>query len=64
MAHIGRPLLGDTVYGSKKPYPGLAGQCLHAARLRFMHPTTGKIMELAAPLPDYFTAVAERLRKL
>ena len=64
MAHIGRPLLGDTVYGSKKPYPGLVGQCLHAARLRFVHPTTGKIMELTAPLPDYFTAAAERLRKL
>jgi 23S rRNA pseudouridine1911/1915/1917 synthase len=64
MAHIGRPLLGDTVYGSKKPYPGLAGQCLHAARLRFVHPTTGKIMELAAPLPDYFTAAVEKLRKL
>jgi 23S rRNA pseudouridine1911/1915/1917 synthase len=64
MAHIGRPLLGDTVYGSKKPYPGLVGQCLHAARLRFMHPATGAPMELTAPLPDYFTAVVEKLRKL
>jgi 23S rRNA pseudouridine1911/1915/1917 synthase len=64
MAHIGRPLLGDTVYGSKKPYPGLVGQCLHAARLRFVHPATGVPMELTAPLPDYFTAVAECLRKL
>ena len=38
MAYIGHPLLGDTVYGSKKPVPGLAGQCLHARRLRFTHP--------------------------
>ena len=38
MAHIGHPLLGDVVYGSKKPYPGLAGQCLHARRLSFIHP--------------------------
>jgi 23S rRNA pseudouridine1911/1915/1917 synthase len=62
MAHIGRPLLGDTVYGSKKPYPGLAGQCLHAARLRFVHPTTNQLMELESPLPEYFTSVAEKLR--
>ncbi|MBR4744543.1 MAG: RluA family pseudouridine synthase, partial [Oscillospiraceae bacterium] len=31
MAHIGHPLLGDTVYGRKKPEKGLDGQCLHAA---------------------------------
>lgn len=64
MAHIGRPLLGDTVYGAKKPVPGLAGQCLHAARLRFVHPTTGLPMELEAPLPAWFTEAAEKLRRL
>lgn len=63
MAHIGRPLLGDSVYGSKKSVPGLAGQCLHAARLRFVHPATGETMELEAPLPTWFTAAAQRLRK-
>ena len=42
MACIGHPLLGDTVYGAKKPVPGLAGQCLHAAELRFLHPRTGE----------------------
>lgn len=62
MAHIGRPLLGDTVYGAKKPVPGLAGQCLHAARLRFVHPTTGLPVELEAPLPGWFCAAAARLR--
>lgn len=64
MAHIGRPLLGDTVYGAKKPVPGLAGQCLHAARLRFVHPATGLPMELEAPLPEWFTGAAEKLRRL
>ena len=64
MAHIGRPLLGDTVYGAKKPVPGLAGQCLHAARLRFVHPATGLPMELEAPLPEWFTEAAEKLRRL
>ncbi len=63
MAHIGRPLLGDTVYGSRKSVPGLAGQCLHAARLCFVHPSTGEPMELEAPLPGWFTAAAERLRR-
>lgn len=62
MAHLGRPLLGDTVYGAKKPVPGLAGQCLHAARLRFVHPSTGEEMELSAPLPEWFTSAAARLR--
>ncbi len=64
MAFLGHPLLGDTVYGAKKPYPGLAGQCLHAARLTFTHPRTGERMEVECPLPDWFTAVLERLRKI
>ena len=54
MAHIGHPILGDTVYGAKKPYPGLAGQCLHARRLRFIHPTTGQPVELECSLPEWF----------
>jgi 23S rRNA pseudouridine1911/1915/1917 synthase len=62
MASIGHPLLGDTVYGSKKPYPGLAGQCLHARRLRFLHPSTGAPVELECPLPDWFEAVLNKLR--
>ncbi len=33
--HIGHPILGDTVYGGKKPVPGLQGQCLHAVGLQF-----------------------------
>ena len=61
MASIGHPLLGDTVYGSKKPYPGLAGQCLHAAQLTFVHPSTGQSMTVEAPLPHWFTAVLHRL---
>ena len=60
MAHIGHPLLGDTVYGAKKPVPGLAGQCLHAARLTFTHPSTGERLTVEAPLPDWFRAVLRR----
>lgn len=61
MAHIGHPILGDTVYGSKKPVPGLQGQCLHAVGLRFLHPRTGEMVELHCELPLEFQ---EQLRKL
>lgn len=60
MACIGHPLLGDVVYGNKKPVPGLAGQCLHAARLTFTHPASGERVTVEAPLPDWFTAVLNR----
>ena len=62
MASIGHPLVGDMVYGSKKPFPGLAGQCLHAACLTFTHPTTGERMTVEAPLPDWFTNTLRRLQ--
>ena len=61
LASIGHPLLGDTVYGAKKPVPGLAGQCLHARRLRFVHPATGEPVELECPLPDWFQEVLRKI---
>lgn len=64
LASIGHPLLGDVVYGSKKPVPGLAGQCLHARRLRFTHPSTGQLVELECPLPGWFQDVLDRLSRL
>ena len=64
LAHIGRPVVGDTVYGQKKPEFGLDGQCLHAFRLVFTHPTTEQRTELTAPLPDYFLKTLETLQRL
>ena len=61
LAYLGHPILGDTVYGAKKPVPGLQGQCLHAVGLRFLHPRTGEAVELCCPLPEEFQA---QLRKL
>ena len=61
MAHIGHPLLGDTVYGRKKPEKGLDGQCLHAAELKLIHPSTGQPMSFSAPLPDWFSDALARL---
>ena len=63
MASISHPLLGDVVYGTKKPYPGLAGQCLHARKLKFIHPPTGESVELECPLPGWFESVLDKLRK-
>ena len=60
LAHIGHPLLGDTVYGAKKPVPGLAGQCLHAAQLTFTHPSTGERVTGEAPLHDCFASVLNK----
>lgn len=64
MAHTGHPILGDTVYGSKKPVPGLQGQCLHAVGLRFCHPRTERLMELHCNLPEEFTQQLIKLQKL
>lgn len=64
MACIGHPILGDTVYGSKKPVPGLNGQCLHAVGLRFLHPRTGVPVELTCPLPEEFQRQLEKYRRM
>ena len=63
LAYTGHPILGDTVYGAKKPVPGLTGQCLHATGLRFLHPRTGEPVELHCPLPEEFTRMLEKLEK-
>lgn len=61
MASIGHPLLGDTVYGSRRSPFQLEGQTLHAKTLGFLHPSTGKYVEVDAPLPEYFTHLTEIL---
>ena len=60
MAHIGHPLLGDTVYGGRRD-KGLSTQCLHARGLKFIHPATGQSVELWTELPDWFRQVLSRL---
>ena len=61
MAHIGHPILGDTVYGRKKPELGQSSQVLHAGQLCFLHPRSGRPVMVFAPLPDYFTEVLRKL---
>lgn len=63
MASLGHPLAGDAVYGPRSCIQKLGGQCLHAKELGFHHPSSGAWMQFDAPLPPYFTAFLDRLRK-
>jgi len=49
LAAIGYPVVGDATYGVKSPY--LSRQFLHACRLGFNLPSTGKYVEFTSPLP-------------
>ena len=62
MAYIGHAILGDDVYG--KEYKGLEGQCLHARKIGFIHPTTNEYMEFTSELPDYFRAMLNKLERM
>ncbi|MBP3242659.1 MAG: RluA family pseudouridine synthase [Ruminococcus sp.] len=62
LSYIGHPVLGDAVYGKASRW--VEGQCLHARKIGFIHPTTGEYMEFTSPLPDYFTSVLAKLEKM
>ena len=64
MAHIGHPILGDLVYGRKKPELGLDSQCLHAGELTFRRPSDNVFTTITAPLPNYFREVIEKLERM
>ena len=61
LAEIGFPIVGDEVYSNGKNPFNVKGQMLHAAKLRFKHPKTGKIMEIEAQLPEYFKEILKQL---
>ncbi len=75
MAHIGHPLVADSVYASGYatkvnklpedvggPVRALGRQALHAAELGFEHPGTGEEMFFEAPLPEDLAALEEALQ--
>jgi 23S rRNA pseudouridine1911/1915/1917 synthase len=62
MASIGHPVVGDPVYGPKKPPIEVhGGQLLHAFRLGFTHPSTGEHMLFEAPPERRFLDMLEKL---
>ena len=63
LAEIGHPVVGDEVYSNGKNKFGVKGQCLHAKRIEFVHPTSNKKMVLEAELPKYFKDILEKLDK-
>ncbi len=62
MAHIGHPIVCDSVYGGKPQFSVCKGQCLHAKRIAFVHPRTGEQIDIESDLPDYFTDIIKNLR--
>lgn len=60
MSYIGHPILGDDVYG--KAFKGIDGQCLHAKKIGFIHPSTGEYMEFDSELPEYFEKVLKKVK--
>ena len=63
LASLGKPILGDMVYGPKKQKFSLNGQTLHAYKISFNHPTTNERMEFQCELPEYFKNILSKLRK-
>lgn len=61
MAYLGHSVLGDDVYG--KSYKGIEGQCLHARKIGFIHPSTGEYMEFTSELPEYFVSIINKLER-
>ena len=63
MASLGHPILGDMVYGRKKPELGQDSQVLHAGVLCFRHPRDERLVIVNAELPEYFRDVLDTLEK-
>jgi 23S rRNA pseudouridine1911/1915/1917 synthase len=61
LSSIGHPLVGDPVYGHRKPKLQIERPFLHAAKLAFTHPGTGERVEFESPLP---ADLANRLASL
>lgn len=65
MASIGHPVIGDPLYGvSKDRFSAIGGQCLHAAQLTLIHPSSGENCTFNAALPLYFQQIIDKLEKM
>jgi 23S rRNA pseudouridine1911/1915/1917 synthase len=63
LAWLGYPVVGDTVYGRRRQRLLSDRHFLHAAQLRFTHPTAGEEVDFRAPLPPELSTVLKRLRR-
>ncbi len=65
LAHLGHPIVGDSVYGRARKHRlpvTPERQMLHAARLAFTHPASGKRLSFEAPLLNDMQQLLELLR--
>ena len=75
LAHIGHPILGDSVYGAgfkskaaqlspeaRVALTALGRQALHAGKLGFIHPITGRELRFESPPPEEFLMLLKQLR--
>ena len=63
LSHIGYPIIGDEVYSNGKNEWNVIGQCLHAWKLEFIHPITGKKISLEAEIPEYLKNLIKELEE-
>lgn len=67
LKHINHPIMGDSKYGKGVLNRAMATgyelrrMALHAAGLRFTHPTTGEVTEIISPLPPDYAEPLERM---
>lgn len=64
MASLGHPVAGDLVYGVKNEKVEFTGQCLHARKIGFIHPRSGKYLEFTSDLPEYFEKFLYKLENI
>lgn len=60
LSHIGHPIAGDALYGYRENH-GMLGQALHAERLSFTHPLSGKLVSFEAEPPEDFKGLVKGL---
>ncbi len=76
LSYLKHPLVGDRIYGGAlvsladlsgdRSLPGkpiIDRQALHAWKIEFCHPISGKAMQLEAPWPEDLTELVEALRR-
>lgn len=63
MSSINAPLVGDTLYNTKPSATLMNRQALHAYRISFPHPISGKTMKFVAPVPEDMTSFLDSFAK-
>ncbi|WP_322512927.1 RluA family pseudouridine synthase [Chloroflexus sp.] len=64
LRHLGYPIVGDPVYGPRRPHLHLSRQFLHAGELGLFHPRDGQWREFTASLPPDLSSVLNHLQTI